>query len=134
MVELDSSMKSSDWSSTNDICVMFQLLRQSEKLDRALWRSFQCTCCRCVWEYIADFQCRSGIEKAERYIGGLADTEESRQAFVVVQTVEDHAWEVVRSLRVTGESNEWIWPVSAEVDGAWVRYSSACAAKTCLLV
>ena len=52
-------------------------------------------------------------------------------AYLNAKCIEDDAWVVVQRLREGGEENTWIWSVSQDVDEAWVRYTTANAAKTC---
>jgi len=111
----------------------FQRLREYQKLDRNLWRTFHCACCRDIWSYIKDNRSRSAIESAERFTHGQGNEADLETSYIKAKIAAKNAWKIVESLRLNRVPDEWIWPVSAVCDDAWVRYSAASATATCAL-
>jgi hypothetical protein len=115
----------------NDIYAMFQSLLRQGVLNRHLWRSFHCACCRAIWDYILETSSRRAVQVSELFLSGVGSLGEMQTAYIDAKAASDQAWSIVEALRIPIERDTWLWPVSEIVDRAWVRFCAADAAALC---
>lgn len=127
-----STLTSQDWSDINTLFDASQLLRSRGLLSAKLWRSFHCICCRRIWSYITHSDSRQAVETAERYLDGGASLDDLNNSESRAARVVDDAWAKVRLLQIHGDPNTFVWPISEEVDDAWLSYCAASAARECV--
>lgn len=123
-----------DLFNSKNVYEIFRALHSCNRFNSDLWRSFHCACARDIWPYVEDARSRLAVETAELYLNGLSDVQSVIIGFSAAMEAADEAWQVVQSLKVPGDDNEWQWSVSEEIDQAWTKYCAASASKDCLLL
>ncbi len=114
-----------EWQTTNDVYELGQILVQQGLWNERLWRRFHCACYRRVWDLIGDADVRQAIELAEAYCDDRCSLDELLVAHQTMTKAADIAWEKVYALRESPDTPDAIWPVSKEVDNAWLVYLAA---------
>lgn len=108
----------------------FGELRKTGRFNESIWRQLHCRCCRDIWEFVDDPRSQQAVEVAEAFLEGAATQSDLRDAYTLAKRAEDERWDHVRALREEA-GDDWIWPLDAETDLAWVRYCAAGAAAQC---
>lgn len=116
------------WNECNDVYELGQILVKCGAFNTPLWRQFHCRCYRNVWNYITE-KSKTAIVHAERVV--FNDMPVSELASVHQEMIEesDVAWSRVNKLKLPSDDDDFVWPISAEVDDAWCVYLSAECAK-----
>lgn len=82
-------MTEAEWLGSTDPTAMLEFLRDRAS-DRRL-RLFACAYCRLHWELLADERSRKAVQVAERYVDGVADESERKNAATEVLSASSQA-------------------------------------------
>lgn len=104
-------------------------LREARLVDESLWRAFHCECCRRIWSFVNVEASRQAIMCAEEWLKGRSDPLQLAEARKGAELAANAAWKQVCAFKHIGS---WTWPLSEEVDLAWVDYCCCSAALECV--
>ena len=89
-----------------------------------VWRQYLCACCHRVDQYITNPTSRRAIEQAQKFIDGRITLNDLFEWHREAELATNASWKIVLTYKLP---DSWLWPLSDEVDNAWVRFL-ACAA------